>query len=156
MTTKSKIVKCVFTKSWTAPSGTVLYYHELTMEDGNVGTVGKTTPNPPDVAAGIEIEYTLESDGRGGNKIKVGAAGPATAPSTNGGTQPPVRPPYTKSGPKQVQISDYYGYIAGYTKDLVIAGKTTKKDIDAFKKVMSEIVEHFEGLISKSNGNTNV
>lgn len=151
----SKIAKCIFTKPWQPPQGAMLYYHELIMENGDIGTVGKTSQNPPDIAAGVEIEYSLEPHPNGGNKMKIIRAVSSNVQSTTtqstGSPNPSPRQPYQKAAPKQVQISDYYGYIAGYTKDLVIAGKTTKKDIDAFKKIFDELVDHVDETIKKNN-----
>jgi hypothetical protein len=47
--------------------------------------------------------------------------------------------PYTKE-------VDYLGFSASYSKDLVIAGKTSKKDIEDFKKIMMEIYTQIKSI----------
>ena len=49
----SKITSCKFTGDWENPSGGTTYYHELTLENGDIGSIGASTKNPAKLSVGV-------------------------------------------------------------------------------------------------------
>lgn len=76
----SKIKTCTFTKEWQGQNG-VVYYHDLTLDNGDKGSIGAKEKNPSKLSVGSELTYTL-ADGKikAIAPIKVGKPGFAREP----------------------------------------------------------------------------
>lgn len=108
MEKKAKITRTVFKSEWTGPNGKV-YYHDIELDNGDKGSIGSKEKMPSKLNPGQELTYTIESDPRGGFKIKaVNAQGGGFAGGGRKGPDP------------KVQI---VGFAMSYTKDLIIGGK---------------------------------
>lgn len=109
---QSVVTKCKFTKEWTNPAGQTVYYHDLVMENGDVGHCGTMEKYSEKIKEGAMITYTLDD----AKKIKIvtdfGQQKAFAKPQRNG-----------QGGNKQEQ---FLGYAWSYAKDLIIAGKTMK------------------------------
>ena len=129
-TKESKIVKCIFTNEWKNPSGSLTYYHELTLENGDVGNCGALEKCPPKMREGSTLTYTIDEK----NKIKIVMGGNESFASNL---------PYVKgkgygssTGGKYgvKKADDFLGYAWSYAKDFVIAGKGMS-DVEEMNKV---------------------
>ncbi len=117
----SKITNIKFTGEWENPSGGITYYHELTLQNGDVGSIGASSKNPAKLCVGATITYKKD-----GSKIKYMNSDTEKAkPRTTG----------RKKGAEQ-----YLGYAWSYAKDLHIAGKTMK-DIEELDKMADYIYQ---------------
>lgn len=134
---KGTIKNCVYTGDWKAPNGTTLYYHEITLDNGDIGSVAKKTMNPPDIAIGKEIEYTQE-----GKKIKLAQAESSGGGNGGGGNK------FNKKSYK-AKPTDFLGYSYAYAKDMVVAGKTKPEDLKDLKRIAEGIYDHIVDLIDK-------
>ena len=59
----AKITSCVFSREWEGPSGKI-YYHNITLDNGDDGSVGTKEKMPSKICTGAEIWYTIESKGQ--------------------------------------------------------------------------------------------
>lgn len=146
----SKIEKCKFIRLWNNPNGRDLYYHELTLANGDIGNVGTVDKYPDKIEEGRVISYTIKGD-----SIKlVSVETIATQSQGSGGSPNHGKKQKGNSGGgggRAKSQADYLGFSYSYAKDLVIAGKTTKKDIDALKKIAEEIYAHVGELFHKGS-----
>lgn len=134
----SRIANCEFTNEWQNPAGTMVYYHEVTMENGDKGSVGSMDKNPLKLAINTVVTYTIE-----GEKIKIVKAGGDKAKEqsktfTSNGI---AKKSYTKSP------ADYLGFTWGYAKDLIIAGKTMN-DVEELNKVARYIYDQVKEMLA--------
>lgn len=60
MNKTSKITSCTFKTEWQGQKG-LIYFHELKLENGDSGSIGTMTKNPPELSPGKEITYTITS-----------------------------------------------------------------------------------------------
>ena len=119
------IVNCELTGEWPNPNGATVYYHRLTLDNGDVGNVGVMEKYSPKIKNGNLIQYTMDAK----SKIKIlsnatqtsllGDSKPAAQAKDAGGAKKTYN-----NGPKSPV--DFLGFTWGYAKDLVIAGKTMK------------------------------
>lgn len=117
----SKVAKCRFTKEWSNPSGQIVYYHELVLENGDVGNVGTMEKYSDKIKEGAFVSYTIDEN----NKIRL------VADSTF--TKPVYKAPAKSSGGGQKHEA-FIGYAWSYAKDMVIAGKGMQ-DVDELRAV---------------------
>jgi hypothetical protein len=141
---KTSIIKSIKeTGTWQPPSGELLHYHEIHFDNGDNGSAGLKKSDLGKYNVGDSVEYDFNPNG----KLKIiGKAGSqSTQPQQQYEKKPPFVP-YTKE-------IDYLGFAASYSKDLVIAGKTTKKDIEDFKKILAEIYPYIQDMVKNSKAN---
>jgi hypothetical protein len=100
----STIKSCAFTKEYKGDNGTV-YYHNLTLDNGDTGSIGAKEQNPAKLAVGQELTYTIEATERG-NKIKA-----VNKPKFGGGGRP--------AEPIELKMATFS---LSYSKDLAVAG----------------------------------
>lgn len=115
----SKVTKCLFTNEWVNPAQKIVYYHQITLENGDVGTIGTMEKYSKKIIEGAIIEYTLNN-----GKIKLEEP-----------MDKPVKPfqNYNAKSSSSKHES-FLGYAWSYAKDLVIAGKTAD-DYEEVKKI---------------------
>lgn len=58
-----KVTSCVFSREWDGPSGKI-YYHNITLDNGDDGSVGTKEKMPSKICTGAEIYYSIESKGQ--------------------------------------------------------------------------------------------
>lgn len=58
----AKITSCVYSREWEGPSGKI-YYHNITLDNGDEGSVGTKEKMPSKICTGAEIWYDIESKG---------------------------------------------------------------------------------------------
>jgi hypothetical protein len=123
MEKKGKIVRTVFKNKWSAGTGSPVFYHDIELDNGDKGSIGAKEEMPAKLNPGQELTYTIETDNRGGFKIK--AVNPAGAGGFNAAG---------KRGPDpKVQI---VGFAMSYTKDLIVGGKVDIKNLpEIFEKI---------------------
>lgn len=157
MNKKATINKCEFTGEFQHPSGNTYYYHELTLDNGDVGSCGKVEKYPFELTTGNYIEYTIDAK----KKIKVlGVASKEQDKrhSTSGGTgaKKGFLPydEYIKVKQQQVgkKPEEFLGYAWSYAKDLIIAGKKMK-DIEECSKFAEFIYGKIKDMLK--GGDTN-
>jgi hypothetical protein len=141
---KTSIIKDVsFTGNWTAPNGDILYYHNLVLENGDTGSVATAEKYASKIEVGKEVTYILN-----GTKMKLQQPeGANNTPSTYSGNNSARKKTYSRSK----SASDFLGYSCSYAKDLVIAGKTKKTDVEAYKRIAKEIYAHVQQLLNDEN-----
>jgi hypothetical protein len=59
----AKITSCVYSREWEGPSGKI-YYHNITLDNGDEGSVGTKEKMPSKICTGAEIYYSIESKGQ--------------------------------------------------------------------------------------------
>lgn len=116
MEKKAKITRTVFKSEWAGPNGTV-YYHDIELDNGDKGSIGSKEKMPSKLNPGQEFAYIIETDVRGGFKIK--------AVTTPGGGGFKGGAPRAQVDPRVQMIS----FAMSYTKDLVVAGKLSINDM---------------------------
>jgi len=65
----SKVKNIEFKQEWKGQNGSV-FYHNLWLENGDIGQIGSKEKLPAKLAIGSEITYNIETDERG-SKIKL-------------------------------------------------------------------------------------
>lgn len=162
----SKILKgiirdSIFKNEYKPPrSSKIIYYHDIFLENGDKISIGKQTKNPSDFLPGLELEYIIT----GYDKISSKANkwkhyierkyDSYTPEEMNDKSKVKKTRSKTKSKPyggKFIKKEDFIGYSMSYAKDLVIAGKTSKKDLDAFSKIYKHIYEIVGECIDEMN-----
>lgn len=122
---ESRITNCRFTSIWQNPKGGTVYYHELTMQNGDVGNIGTVEKLPKKIEIGTEITYEIDSN----KKIKlIQSITPTPAPA------PIQKNNYNQNQPRMNNYSkkpdDFIGFVIGYAKDIVCAKIAAKQKID--------------------------
>jgi hypothetical protein len=112
MEKKAKIVRTVFKNEWSSANGTIVYYHDIELDNGDKGSIGTKEKMPAKLNPGSELTYTID-----GNKIK--AVSPPQGGGFGGGFGKKVDP--------KVQI---IGFAMSYTKDLIVAGKVHMTELE--------------------------
>ena len=59
----AKVTSCVFSREWEGPSGKI-YYHNITLDNGDEGSVGTKEKMPSKICTGSDIWYSIESKGQ--------------------------------------------------------------------------------------------
>jgi hypothetical protein len=59
----AKVTSCVFSREWDGPSGKI-YYHNITLDNGDEGSVGTKEKMPSKICTGAEVWYDIESKGQ--------------------------------------------------------------------------------------------
>lgn len=136
---KTSVIKTSnFSNEWLNPSGKLVYYYDLVLENGDTGSVGIMNKGSEDVQVGTEINYTLSN-----NKIKIVRESSQTFSKPN-------KPTYNNYKNKNGQ-EQFLGYAWSYAKDLIIAGKGME-DVDELNQVARYIYDEI-GTMLKSNEN---
>jgi hypothetical protein len=126
----AKITRTVFKNIWNNPKGGQIFYHEIELDNGDSGQIGCKEQTPAKINPGNSLTYTIEADGRGGQKIKAVIPVQQSGGHWPKGNKPQVAP--------QVQM---IGYAMSYCKDLIIAGKADMKDLGStFEIIYSEMI----------------
>jgi hypothetical protein len=146
MTKTAQITKCEFTGDWKAPNGDMIHYHQITLNNGDIGAVGTAEKYAPKIAAGATINYTIQN-----GKIKIVADDLPAAPVQNRTQQAPAQQRSTAQRSYGKKPEDFLGYCCGYAKDLVVAGKADKKSLDLYKHAAAEIYKHCISLLQSDN-----
>ncbi len=160
MNKKATINKCEFTGEFQHPSGNTYYYHELTLDNGEVGTCGKVEKYPFELTAGNYIEYTIDA------KKKIKVVGVASREqdkrhSYSGGnvnnTNKKGFLPYDEYMKQKQQQNgkkpeEFLGYAWSYAKDLVVAGKKMK-DVKECTEIAQYIYAEIKNMLKGSESN---
>ncbi len=91
----AKITACTFVREWTGATGTI-YYHDITLDNGDSGSVGTKEKYSAKIAVGETVTYNIEEkefNGRKTYNIKLTAPAPASFSKGGGG--------YTNPGNQQ-------------------------------------------------------
>ena len=118
---ESRITNCRFTSIWQNPKGGTVYYHKLTMQNGDVGNIGTVEKLPKKIEIGSEITYEIDDN----KKIKlIQSTTPAPIQKNN----------YNQNNTKMNNYSkkpdDFIGFVIGYAKDIVCAKIAAKHKIE--------------------------
>jgi len=146
---KSKVVKCKFIDTWQNPKGGTVYYHELTLDNGEIGNCGTMEKYADKITEGVEIHYKID-----GNRIKlvqVQESGPKASSESKSKSKPSQKSQgvaKSSSGySNAAKKVGFLGYSYSYAKDLVVAGKTSKKDRDNLREIAEEIYGHIGDIL---------
>lgn len=121
------ITNCRFSSIWNNPKGGIVYYHELTMQNGDVGSIGTMDKLPKRIEIGTEITYEISPE----KKIKIIQSTEFQKPKPQTSNYPTKMNNYTK------KPEEFLGYVFGYAKDLVCSKINAKeKGIDASKETI--------------------
>lgn len=139
----SKVVKCVFSNEWKNPSGTLTYYHDLTLENGDTGSIGSIEKYSKKFTEGIVIDYTLEN-----GKIKIAQ----TVENNNSNQQNNYNNGNKKSNtqnytPRPAKQEQFLGYAWSYAKDLIVAGKNSD-DLEELNKCARYIYDEIGKMLN--------
>lgn len=132
----AKIVKCVVTNEWQNPAGTITYYHELTMDNLDVGTIGKMTKYPKELSEGVSLVYTIDEK----KKIKVVTSSMDNKMDKSSKSYGGMK----QQGPRKQE--DFLGYAWSYAKDMVVAGKTMN-DVEELNKMARYIYDEIGKML---------
>ena len=86
----AKITASSFVREWTGASGTI-YYHDITLDNGDTGSVGTKEKNSPKIAVGETVTYNIEEkefNGRKSYNIKLTAPAPTFTKGGGGYSNP--------------------------------------------------------------------
>ena len=134
-TKKSTVLTVDFTGDWKAPNGDTIFFHDVTLKNGDFGNIGCKDKFDNKIAIGSEIEYT-----KNGKRIKLDQAN---------SNQTPAAPKQYNKKTYTKKPEDFLGYACSYAKDMVIAGKATAKDIKAYEAAAEKIYAHVKKLLDK-------
>jgi hypothetical protein len=136
MNEKTSIIKkSTFTSEWMNGSGSLIYWYDLELENGETGSVGVAQKNSAKVEVGAEITYYKEN----AKKIKIVKHHVAT---TSVGTSTSTAKTYKKTSSQDA----YLGYAWSYAKDLIIAGKTME-DVEELNAVARYIYDEIGKML---------
>jgi len=134
------IVDSLFVNEWKKPDASKLYYiFDVTLDNGDKGSVFAISKKSPNVKMGNSINYTLE-----GRKMKVISVNNGGEPVERTSRQSSSRSKYGRV----LNQTEFLGYSFSYAKDLIIAGKSSK-DIAELNKVARMIYQEI-GLLLQS------
>lgn len=86
----AKITACTFVREWTSANGTI-YYHDITLDNGDSGSVGTKEKNSSKIAVGETVTYNIEEkefNGRKSYNIKLTAPAPTFSKGGGGYSNP--------------------------------------------------------------------
>lgn len=86
----AKITACTFVREWTSANGTI-YYHDITLDNGDSGSVGTKEKNSAKIAVGETVTYNIEEkefNGRKSYNIKLTAPAPTFSKGGGGYSNP--------------------------------------------------------------------
>lgn len=86
----AKITACTFVREWTGATGTI-YYHDITLDNGDSGSVGTKEKNSAKIAVGETVTYNIEEKEFNGKKsynIKLTAPAPTFTKGGGGYSNP--------------------------------------------------------------------
>lgn len=86
----AKITACTFVREWTGATGTI-YYHDITLDNGDSGSVGTKEKNSSKIAVGETVTYNIEEkefNGRKSYNIKLTAPAPTFTKGGGGYSNP--------------------------------------------------------------------
>jgi hypothetical protein len=86
----AKITACTFVREWTGATGTI-YYHDITLDNGDSGSVGTKEKNSSKIAVGETVTYNIEEkefNGRKSYNIKLTAPAPTFLKGGGGYSNP--------------------------------------------------------------------
>ena len=135
-----KVLDCVFEDEWINPmSKKTVYFHRISIDNGDVGKVGAMEKDSSRIKVGALIEYDIDEN----KKIKLHqSSNDAKKFAKNQVLKDGVV--MVKSGPKGRRHDEFLGFVWGYAKDLVIAGKT----MDDVRR-MPEIAQYLYDEVGK-------
>ena len=136
-TRTAKITKCVYVADWINPSGGTTYYHEITLDNGDIGRFGTTEINPQKLSKGTTITYTVDEK----NKYKLTQQQPQMENSLNNSAK--------KTYTNKTSHESFLGYAWSYSKDLIIAGKTMD-DVEELNKVARYIYDEIGKMLNNN------
>ena len=141
------ILKCNFTNEWVNPSGKTVYYHQVILDNGDVGNIGTFDKYPNKISTGTSIQYTIEN-----SKLKILSEQTPMDSSKYGNSafKSSSKKSYTQAAKSHV---DFLGYSWSYAKDLVIAGKTMK-DVEELNKIARYIHQQVTEMLSGEQPDT--
>jgi hypothetical protein len=140
---KSKVVKCVFSNEWKNPSGSLTYYHDVTLENGDTGSIGSMEKYSKKFTEGTIIDYTLEN-----GKIKI-----ITMENNSNQKNNNYQNNATKQGnsnysnPRPTKQEQFLGYAWSYAKDLIVAGKNSD-DLEELNKCARYIYDEIGKMLN--------
>ena len=143
----SKVVKCLFSNEWKNPSGSWTYYHDVTLENGDTGSIGAMEKYPKKFTEGAVIDYEIQN-----GKIKImqnqNESGNSSYKKTQTGNSANN---YSKKGDYQNNRGNkqeqFLGYAWSYAKDLIVAGKTSE-DLAELNKCARYIYEEIGRMLN--------
>ena len=140
------ILRANLTGEWINPAGKTVYYHELTIDNGDVGSIGVMERYPNKISTGTIIQYTIDA------KKKIKIVNEQNNP-LNMSSNPYNKPTQATQGPKKTYNNsakssvDFLGYSWSYAKDLIVAGKTME-DVEELNKMARYIHDQICSMLS--------
>lgn len=137
MEKQSKINMVQYKTEWQAPNNAMLYIHELTMANGDVGNIYCKSQYPAELAVGNTITYDID------DKKKIKVLRGASSQSSGSGSS------YSKGGnaSASVKFADIVNYAFSYAKDLEVARISAGlKPKDSVKSIIAEGTVIFEAM----------
>lgn len=144
----AKILSVEYTGEWKHPMGKItLHYHKLKLDNGDEGNYGAKTKHPYNIVAGNTVEYTIDE----AKKIKILKHESPAAVRTKAEKESESSVATHKLVPSSGRhISEFIGYVWGYAKDLVIAGKTMA-DMGEMDKIVKRIYSRIGTQLENPN-----
>lgn len=140
----SRIAKCVFKNEWQNPTGGIVYYHELTFENGDIGNCGAMEKMPAKYSVNSVVHYTIEN-----KKIKIISTGAENSSGNNYNNKKFIMQKTTGKTYGKKNKDEFLGYAWSYAKDLVIAGKTMN-DVEELNKVAKYIYSEIGKMLNEN------
>lgn len=124
-----------------------LHYYTIELENGTTAALGVKQRDDERTLVGSEITYDL-INGQIKNSSLVSRQNGVGHHEQRSEAKPYNK--FARNGlSKESSIIGYIGYAAGYSKDMVVAGKTTNKDIAAFKVIFRAMIEEIESVLNE-------
>lgn len=141
----SKVVKCIFSNEWKNPAGTLTYYHDVTLENGDIGSIGAMEKYPKKFTEGAVIDYEIQN-----GKIKIVqnqndngySSGNKSRKQGNSSTNN-----YSNQANRGTKQEQFLGYAWSYAKDLIVAGKNSE-DLEELNKCARYIYEEIGRMLN--------
>lgn len=122
---QATVTKCTFTSEWLNPaSKKIIYYHEVTLDNGETAICGTIEKNSTRIAVGAKLEYTINANG----KMSLNSSSNDKKNEKASDEKP------TTTTNKIKGQEAFLGYAWSYAKDLIIAGKTME-DVEELNNV---------------------
>lgn len=138
----SKVKSVKYLSEWKSPAGTSVFYHEIEFENGDTGNIGRNKMLPDDMKIGSQIEYTIAD-----KKIKFVKSMSSVETNNYGKNK------YYNKNNNNKSPETYLGYAYAYAKDMVVAGKTKKEDLENLKIIAESIYSHISSLLKNEDDN---
>ena len=125
----AKITACTFVREWTGATGTI-YYHDITLDNGDSGSVGTKEKNSAKISVGETVTYNIEEkefNGRKSYNIKLTAPAPTFTKGGGGYSNPGNQQEIRKSVALNNAVQFWKDQKGAKTQDVLVTAEVFLK-----------------------------